>query len=137
MQGPPLSYAGDDFIKSDLKRLKKWRSASEDIKSQCDIVSGALNELPPLFNFCGGLITKIEIEDEVFYCYKDRVPITDPKMSPSEGGRILFAIATKSKAFIPLVFYAAKEEGTMYSINSKQFKLTSTNLGKIINEKLS
>lgn len=138
MQEPQLRYAGNDFIRSDFRRLKKIKSLEADIEEVFKVICGLVEEAnwPPHVDFCGGLITELSIEDEIFRCFKDRVPTTNPPLTPSNGCRLIYAIGIESRTFIPLLVFRASEEGTMYKINSKQFKLTSSNFGKIIDEKL-
>lgn len=138
MQGQSLKYVGIEFIKQDLRRLKSISSLENDIEEVFNVVSGYVEETswPPPFDFCGGLITKLDIEGEVFLCFKERVPTASPKLTPSNGCRLVYALGVTSYTFIPLLVYRANEEGTAYSINNKRFNLTSSNLGKIINEKL-
>lgn len=138
MQGQELRYAGNDYIKQDLRRLKSISSLVGDIEAIFNIVSGLVAETawPPPYNFCGGMITQFEIDGELFVCFKERVPTVSPKLSPSNGCRIIYALSVKSVSFIPLLIYRANEEGTDYQINGKKFRLSSSNLGKIINEKL-
>lgn len=138
MQGQQLKYAGNYFIKQDLRRLKSISSLEQDILEAFSVVRGLIDETswPPPFDFCGGLITKLSIDDEVFLCFKDRVPTVRPKLNPSSGCRLIYALGIDSQAYVPLLLYRANEEGETYSINNKKFNLTSSNLGKIINEKL-
>ena len=138
MQEQPLKYVGNEFIENDLKRLKVISSLADDVKDAFNVICGYVEETnwPPLVDFCGGLITELPIEGEIFKCYKDRVPNKKPRFSPSKGCRLIYALGTKSKTFIPLLVFRSNEEGTMYAINNKQFKITSSNFGKIINEKL-
>lgn len=138
MQGQTLRYAGNHYIAQDLRRLKSIRSLSDDLEAIFDIVCGLIAETawPPPYDFCGGMITQFEVDGEKFICFKERVPTTNPQLSPSHGCRIIYALGVSSMAFIPLLVYRANEEGRDYQINSKKFKLTSSNLGKIINERL-
>lgn len=138
MPEPPLRYAGNDLILSDLKRLKKIKSLPEDISSIHKLINGMSEESgwPPPVDFCGGLITEFVIDDEKFMCFKDRVPTSNPKLTPSQGCRLIFALSIKSRSFIPLLVFRANEEGQDYMINGKKYKLTSSNFGKIIDEKL-
>ena len=138
MQGRQLKYVGNAFIEHDLRRLKKLTSLSDDLHSVYEIISGLVEELqwPPPYSFCGGLIAEIEIDGERYLCFKDRVPIKNPSMSPSNGCRLVYALGVSTHTFIPLLVYSAKEEKETYNINNKKYSLTSSNLGKIINEKL-
>lgn len=139
LQPPQLKYGPTDFIIEDLRRLKKWKSLGVDIANHQLIVSGLLVEAavyPPPYNFSGGLITRIDHLKGTFLCFKDRVAITDPFMTPEEGARLVYAIIPQLAMFIPMLVYGAFEEGTMYCINKKKFPLTKSGLGKIINEKL-
>ena len=135
-----LKYAGNDYIEGDLKRLKRLVSLKDDLLDEFNIIRGywpiELPWPPPDFGFLDGLITKCEVDGELFKVYKDRIPISRPKMSPSEGCRLIFAIGCKSYTFVPLLVYSAKEEKGFYVINNKKFSLKSGNLGKIIGEKL-
>lgn len=126
------------FIKNDLRRLKSWPSLANDIYGCYKVVNGILKEIvfPPTVNSLGGLITEIKCSRGTLLCYKDRLPITNPCLTPSEGGRIIFAIIKEQRIFIPLLVYAAKEEKGPYKINNKKFFLTKSSLGKIIREKL-
>jgi len=69
-------------------------------------------------------------------CFKDRVPITNPRLSPSKGARFIYAIIKEYKAFIPLLIFSADEEGKLYEINRKRIPLTKSGFGKIIREKI-
>lgn len=133
-----LKYAGNNYIKQDLRRLKSLRSLSQDIETIFTIVRGHLAEMawPPPFHSFGGMITQFDSDNESFLCFKERVPITNPKLTPAQGCRLIFALDIGSRVFIPLLLYRANEEGRDYQINGKKFKLTSGNLGKIINQKL-
>jgi hypothetical protein len=140
MQILELKYAGNNFIANDLKRLKNLRSLVDDLNDEFKVISGYWpDELPwppPNTGLCDGLITQYKIDGELFKVYKDRIPIAQPKMSPSKGCRLIFAIGCESFTFIPLLLYSSKEEKATYLINNKKFPLTSSNLGKIIGEKL-
>lgn len=138
MQRHDLKYAGNEFIKNDFRRLKVIKSLENDLLEIFKWVQGLVEESswPPPYDFCGGLITELQFQDERFICFKVRVPTTRPKLSPSNGCRLIYAFATINMKFIPLLLYRASEEGKDYSIAGKKFKITSSNLGKIINEKL-
>lgn len=139
MQNKSLKY--DDsltFIKRDLKRLKKWKSIEDDVYACYKIINGMICETryPPTFDFCGGLIFERKCFYGTLLCYKDRIAIKEPPLSPSEGARLIFAIIKEPAVFIPLILFKVSEERTFYNINSKKFRLTSSNFGKIIIEKL-
>jgi len=136
---PALKYGTEDFVEEDFKRLRRWKSLRSDILGQYEIICGLLKEVgsyPPSNEFCGGLITFIKHSKGSFHCFKDRVPILDPEMTPAEGARVVFAIIPELAMFVPLLVYGAFEEGTMYRINGKKYPLARPGLGKIINEKL-
>jgi len=127
------------FIKNDLKRLKKLKSLPDDIQNQYRIIQGQIRETgwPPPFNFCNGLITRQEINGSAVYFYKDRFAIMNPRLTPSEGGRIIYGLFIKEKLFIPFLVYRANEEGCAYEVNRKRFHLKKCDLAKIIKEKIN
>lgn len=138
MQAQTLRHAGKDFIKQDLRRLKTIKSLPADLESIFDIVCGLVSETgwPPNYDFCGGIITQFKVDGEEFICFKERVPTANPLLSPANGCRIIYALGISSMTFVPLLVYRANEEGCDYKINGKKFKLTSSSLSKIINEKM-
>ena len=135
MSRQSLKYAGNEFIKQDLRRLKSIKSLEVDLEAVFNLIQGLVEETtwPPPLDFCGGLIAEFDIDGERFTCFKDRVPTVNPRLTPSNGCRLIYALGSNSRTFIPLLVYRANEEGKMYLINGKKLSLTSGNLGKIIN----
>ena len=66
-----------------------------------------------------------------------RIPITNPKTSPSSGARLLYGLIKSSNKFAPILIYGAFEEKSYYNIGTKKIKLQRSGLIKIIEEKLS
>ncbi len=134
-----IEYCDVGLIENDLKRLKKLVSLKEDIKNTCNIIIGKttdniiLNSCPPKTIF-GDLITKKTLEDKDFHFYKKRVPITNPKTSPSEGCRLIYGICVYK--LIPFFVYKAPEEKAHYEINNKKIPIQKAGLIKIIEEKI-
>jgi hypothetical protein len=91
----------------------------------------------PLADF----LYKIELGGgiKVFF-YKDRCAVKNPRMSPSEGLRIVFALYVKEKTilkFVPFVVFLASEEGKKYHCpNNKEYPLKSSSFRDIIEAKL-
>lgn len=135
-----LNYAGTDFIKGDLRRLKRLSSLEEDIFNNYRIIMGKLTDglLPSsLFNcLFGDCLTQKTVNAETIEFYKIRVGITNPKMSPSCGVRLVYGVVRSKKSFVPILVYAACEEGRYYQINNKKLPLKKSGLVQIIDEKL-
>ena len=134
-----FEYSGTGLIAQDLRRLKRWRSLEGDVENHYKIWTGELTDaiLQSVFNYpkCE-FITKKAIKDEEINFYKMRVGVSNPRIPPSGGCRLVFGILLKSKKFIPVLLYAACEEKTFYPLNGKKFVLKRSGLIQIIDEKL-
>lgn len=134
-----LDYIGTGLIKNDLRRLKKWSSLEQDIYSNYKILMGKLTDglLPSIFTSpLGDFITEVKTESTTIHFYKIRVGISSPKLSPSNGARLIHGVIREQRKFIPILVYGAFEEGTCYSINNKKLLLRKSGLIRIIDEKL-
>ncbi len=139
MSGEILDYVGTAFIKNDLRRLKKWSSLEQDIYNNYKILIGKLTDglLPSIFTSpLGDFITEKKTESTTIYFYKIRVGISSPKLSPSNGARLIYGVIWEQRKFVPILVYGAFEEGKYYSINNKKLILRKSGLIKIIDEKL-
>lgn len=133
-----LEYNGNDLIKSDLRRLKHWKSLEDDIFNHYRMFLGKITDDLLKSVFCLPLcdhITTKEVDGVKIYFHKMRVKISSPKTSYSDGGRLVFGIIVEEKKFLPLFCYGAFEEKKFYIINGKKIRPTSSGLIKIINEK--
>ena len=134
-----LEYVGTDFIKGDLKRLKKWPTLEQDIYNHYKILMGKLTDalLPSVFTSpLGDFITKKKVKNITIDFYKIKVGISSPKTSPSNGARLIHGVIRDAKKFVPILVYGAFEEGRYYLINNKKFPLKKSGLIGIIDEKL-
>lgn len=132
-----------ELIKRDLKRLKRWRSLGTDIKNVIKITIGYLTDnivgtanCRPKTVF-GNHITEAVVGGQKISFYKKRVAIINPKTPPSAGARLVYGYIEGKNAFIPILIYAASEEGEYYDINNRKIPLTVSGLVEIINEKLN
>lgn len=140
-----MEYFLGPYVKRDIKRLKKIRSIEKDLESHYKIFRGKVRERieseykVPLVQ---AFLYKTELEDgiEIFF-YKDRCAITNPKMSPSQGLRIVFALYVKNQKplkYVPFIIFLASEEGKKYySPNGKEYPLKSSYFKHIIEAKLN
>ena len=134
-----LEYVGTDFIKGDLKRLKKWPTLEQDIYNHYKILMSKLTDalLPSVFTSpLGDFITEKKIQNTTIHFYKIKVGILLPKTSPNNGARLIHGVIRDSKKFVPILVYGAFEEGRYYLINNKKFPLRKSGLIGIIDEKL-
>lgn len=143
-----MEYFLGPYVKRDIKRLKKIHSLEKDLENHYKIFRGKVTERimseyqVPLAQ---ALLYKIELRDgiKVFF-YKDRCAITEPKMSPSEGLRIVFALYFRNGTpfkYVPFIAFLAKEEGTSYHCPSGspagvEYPLKSSSFRNIIESKL-
>jgi len=139
-----LKNTGTTYINKDLKRLKKWKSLSEDIVNFYNVFDGAcieegLENVCRMRTHCGDFIASLAYFDESeesIWIYKVRVPITKPPLSKKYGARLVYGIVPSYSIFVPLLVYSPSEKGQDYPINGKKFPLTSKGLGHIVAEKL-
>lgn len=134
-----LDYVGTDFIKNDLRRLKKWSSLEQDIYNNYRILMGKLTDglLPSIFTSpLGDFITETKIGDITIYFYKIKVAISSPKTSSNNGARLIHGVIREKRKFVPVLIYGAFEEGRYYKINNKKLPLRKSGLIRIIDEKL-
>jgi len=139
MSGEILDYVGTDFIRSDLRRLKKWSSLEQDIYNNYRILMGKLTDglLPSVFTSpLGDFITEVKTESTIIHFYKIKVGISSPKLSSNNGARLIHGVIREQRKFIPILVYGAFEEGRYYLINNKKLPLRKSGLIKIIDEKL-
>lgn len=139
MSNEVFDYSGTDFIKCDLKRLKKWDTLEQDIYNHYKIIIGKMTDalLSSVFSSpLGDLITEKKFGETTTQFYKIRVAISSPKTPPSAGARLIYGLIRGSKKFVPILVYGAFEEGSYYKINSKRFPLKKSGLVGIIDEKL-
>lgn len=139
-----MNFVEGNYIEKDVRRLKKITSLLEDVKSHYLIFKGCLDEKinnkydVPLVSallyetvLSGGI--------EVLF-YKDRCATKNPRMTPREGLRIVFALYVKDKVpiqYMPFIIFTAKEEKDRYICpDGKQYPLTSSSFKKIIESKL-
>lgn len=135
-----MDFSLGPYIKKDLKRIG-IRSAEEDIENHYKIFRGKVDEIKspysvPLADFLYETI----IDGTTVYFFKDRCATTNPKLSPSHGLRIVFAlfiIDKKPIKYIPLIIFLAKEEKTRYfAPDGNKYPLTSSYFKNIIEAKL-
>jgi hypothetical protein len=134
-----LEYVGIDYIKNDLKRLRKWSSLEQDIYNNYRILMGKLTDgLSPSIFSCplGDFITEKKIENITIHFYKIKVGISSPKLFPNNGARLIHGVIRGQRKFIPILVYGAFEERKYYSVNNKKFPLKRKGLIGIIDEKL-
>ncbi len=137
------SYKDIGLIKKDLKKLKKWISLEEDIKIIIKIAIGYLNDNVLSSANCaprtifGDFISINYINSEKIFTFKKRVAITNPRIVPKSGARLVYAFMETPKKFFPLLIFPAKNEGKMYLINKKKLPLTETGIRRIIEEKIN
>lgn len=139
MSNEILDYSGTDFIKCDLKRLKRWNTLDQDIYNHYKIIIGKLTDalLSSVFSSpLGDFITEKKLGEKTIQFYKIRVAISSPKTPPSAGARLICGVIRESKKFVPILVYGAFEEGSYYKINNKKFPLKKSGLVGIIDEKL-
>lgn len=139
MSDEVLEYVGTDFIKNDLRRLKKWSSLEQDIYNNYKILMGKLTDglLPSIFTSpLGDFITEVKIENTTIHFYKIKVGISSPKLSPNSGARLIYGVIREQRKFIPILVYGAFEEGKSYPINNRKLILRKSGLIRIIDEKL-
>ena len=131
-----MKYHGTNFIENDLKRNKNI-SAETDIKDAFMIVKGKFAENGLYVDKNDYIGEKILNNSKIIF-YKRRIPISKPKIKPSQGGRLIYGIIEREKGiiFIPFLFFLANEEKKFYKINGKKIRLTSSYFVKIIDEKL-
>jgi hypothetical protein len=139
MSDERFEYGSTGLITQDLRRLKKWRSLEDDVKNHYKMWAGRLSDeiLRSVFNYplCEHITKKVSGGEEINF-YKMRVGISNPRISSSGGCRLVFGILLRSKKFIPVLLYAACEEGKFYPINGKKICLKKSGLIQIIDEKL-
>jgi len=139
MSDKNFEFFENGLTQKDYKRLKKWGSLEEDVFNHYKMFLGRITDtlIRSVFNYplCEH-ITQKDFDGETAHFYKMRVAISNPKMSPSCGARLIFAILLQKRKFVPILAYGAFEEGQFYSINGKMHPLKKSGLIKIIDEKL-
>ncbi len=139
-----MEYFLCPYVTRDIKRLKKIHSIETDLKNHYTIFRGKIREKieseykVPLAQ---AFLYKVELQDNIkIYFYKDRCAITNPKMSPSEGLRIIFALYVKDQKplkYVPFIVFLASEEGERYFCpNGKEYPLKSSSFKHILEAKL-
>lgn len=138
-----MEYVVGPYVERDIKRLKKIRSLEIDLENHFKIFRGKVNEKiaseyqVPLAQ---AFLYKVEIDGVKIFFYKDRCAITNPRMSPSEGLRIVFALYVKDQKpikYVPFIVFTAKEEGDKYHCpNGKKYPLKKAHFKDIIEIKL-
>lgn len=139
-----MEYQLGPYVARDIKRLKKIRSLEVDLENHFKIFRGKIQERfgseyqVPLAQ---ALLYKIDLDNGVrVYFYKDRCAITNPRMSPSEGLRIVFALYVKDRKpfkYTPFIVFTAREEGDRYHCpNGKEYPLKAAHFRDIIEAKL-
>ncbi|MCX6737020.1 MAG: hypothetical protein NTW73_02995 [Candidatus Parcubacteria bacterium] len=128
------------YIKKDLKRIKV-PSAEEDIENNYKIFRGKVEEIKSPYSIpLAAFLYKTTIEGIVVYFCKDRSATTNPRLSPSQGLRIVFALFVVDKKpikYVPFIVFLAKEEGTRYfAPDNHKYPLTSSYFKQIIEAKL-
>ncbi len=139
-----MEYSLGPYVKRDIKRLKKLHSLEKDLENHYKIFRGKINERinseyqVPLAQ---AFLYKVELPDNVkVFFYKDRCAVTNPRMSPSEGLRIIFGMYIKDKKplkYVPFIVFTAKEEQQKYYCpNGKEYPLKQAHFKDIIQAKL-
>ncbi|MFA5134426.1 MAG: hypothetical protein WC505_01405 [Patescibacteria group bacterium] len=138
MQSQKYNVAGNQYIKRDLKRLKKFKSLEKDIQDKIKIIIGGLQDHQASFSSFpfSVFITKASLNGKEIWFYKARIGITSCRLSASNGCRLIFGYIPADYIFVPILVYSASDEGTAYNINKKQIPLKHEGLKKIITEKL-
>ncbi|OGZ08917.1 MAG: hypothetical protein A3D67_01485 [Candidatus Lloydbacteria bacterium RIFCSPHIGHO2_02_FULL_51_22] len=137
MQQRKLSYAGNDFIRSDVKRLRKrWSNIETGITDFFNRLRGEIAEqishTPAVW---GDFLCHRELGDKKIIFCKKRITL-NPKDGSSGGARLVYAVVQNDFSFIPFLVFSASEEKTFYLINNKKFRLKSRGLLQIVDEKL-
>lgn len=109
-----LVFLGVELIEEDLRRLKKLSSLENDIREYFPLVRGSFES----YGFCRDKNDFIFGVEGLLDCYKTRLRITDPFLSPSKGCR-LFYIVTTGSHFVPILVYRASEESS-YPISASR-----------------
>lgn len=97
-----LIDTGFELIKRDLKRLKKCTSLEDDLKNYFDIHNQNWKQF--------GTLSCIKASGKNYHIGKQRIAIKNPKKSPSEGGRLWFAISRTTGEYYRCLVYLAVEE---------------------------
>ena len=95
---------GFDLIEKDLKRLKKYTSIKIDLENYFKIHNNSWKRF--------GMLSCIIASGKNYCVGKQRIGIKDPKMSPSEGGRLWFVINKVTGEYYRCLLYSAKEESS-------------------------
>ncbi|RLG16193.1 hypothetical protein DRN69_01465 [Candidatus Pacearchaeota archaeon] len=141
-----MDFSLGPYIKKDLKHIK-IRSAEEDIENHYKIFRGKIEEsgnIEEIKNPCSvpsvNFLYETIIEGIVVYFFKDRCATTNPKRSPRQGLRIIFALFIVNKKpvkYVPFIVFLAEDEGKRYiAPNRKRYQLTSSFFKHIIEAKL-
>lgn len=134
-----FKYTDNKYIEKDIKRLKKWTTLEDDILNHFKMFVGKLTDsiLESVYclPYCEHITTK-SYQEHTIYFHKMRIALSNPKLSPANGARLVFGVIRESRKFIPILVYGACEEGIYYNINSKKLPLQKSGLIKIIDEKL-
>lgn len=139
-----MKYLLGPYAVRDIKRFKKISSLEKDIENHYKIFRGKVTEKivseykVPLAQ---AFLYKVELGENIkVLFYKDRCAVTNPKMSPSEGLRIIFGLYVKDQVplkYTPFIIFLAKEEGERYLCpNGKEYPLKSSSFKHIIEAKL-
>ncbi len=108
-----LTDTGLDLIKRDLKRLKKYRSLKNDLENYFKIHDDSWKKYRSL--------SCMKASGKNYIICKQRIGIKNPKLSPSEGGRLWFVVDTSNGNYYRCLLYLAREEPSYPK--SKCFKI--------------
>lgn len=139
-----MEYFLGPYVERDIKRLKKIHSIKVDLENHYTIFRGKVREkLESEYKvpLAQAFLYEVKLEDGIKICfYKDRSAVTDPRMSPKEGLRIIFALYLKDLKplkYVPFIIFLAKEEGKKYFCpNGKEYLLKSSSFKHIIQSKI-
>ena len=134
-----LKIKNFSLIKSDLKRLKKFKSLESDVDKALRVAKGKIIEMrhwPPPIQLDRGLITSVKTGATVIYCFKRNVPVISAGLYGNNGCRLIYGVDEKNFSLFSILVYAAKEEGESYAIDNKKFHLKLEGIKAIIKTKL-
>ncbi len=139
-----MEYELGYYVLRDIKRLKQLHSLKVDIENHFKVFRGKVKEkIVSEYNvpLAQAFLYKVELGEGITALfYKDRWAVTNPRMSPSEGLRIVFALFVKDGKplkYTPFIVFRASEEGKSYHCpNGKEYPLLSSSFKHIIEAKL-
>ena len=132
----PPEYATNYFIKSDLRRLKAFKSLADDLQVTYEQVCVHLYQLGGMAkaNFKDPFITNVTIAQQSFNCHRTRMAITEPHQPASNGCRLIYGIS--QELFVPLLVFRVTEKGACYGANKDKLLLIKNNFRRIIQAKI-